>query len=202
MQKIILTSFSIVITMAFSFGQTEEATTKSGKKIIISLDGTWKYADEKISSSFNYEDCLNFIKITEDKMTGDKMATSKNRIIVSQDGGKTGLGIVLMTPSKGVLILNILASGAGNCIDKGGKVNILFTDGSKLELTTNGDFNCKGEATIYLGGVAGKKKQFEELKTKKIQAIRVWTDDGYVERDFTEDNSNMFYQTINCLTRE
>jgi len=50
-------------------------------------------------------------------------------------------------------------------------------------------------------GVLEKEKQLEELKTKKIQTMRVWTRDGYVEEDFTKDNQEEFYNVINCLTK-
>ena len=47
MQKISLTVLAIIATISVSFGQTEEATTKSGKKVILDSDGTWKYQEEK-----------------------------------------------------------------------------------------------------------------------------------------------------------
>ncbi len=58
-----------------------------------------------------------------------------------------------------------------------------------------------GKATVYFGDIFGKKKQLEELKTKKIQTMRVWTSDSYVEKDFTTDNQDEFYNVINCLTK-
>lgn len=204
MRKIILPLFTFITFCAHSFAQTEEATTKSGKKVILNSDKTWKYVtDEKIqTTSSDTSDCLKYIETTEDKMTGKKTTAAKGTIIVSKDGGKKGLGIFLMQSSSGSLIVSIQAVGAGSCIDQGNKVNILFTDGSRLELSSDGKFNCKGNATLYFGGVFGKKKQLEELKTKKIQTMRVWTSESYVEQDFTEDNRNEFFHTINCLTTE
>ena len=202
MQKITLTLFAIIAAISFSFGQSEEATTKSGKKVILNSDGTWKYAEEKKTAIPNNSDCSNFIETTEDKMTGKKSTAAKSTIVVSTDGGKKGFGILLLQSSTGGLILSIQAVGAGSCVDEGNKINILFADGSKLELASEGKFNCKGNATVYFGGIFGKKRQLEELRTKKIQTMRVWTSDGYVEKDFTEDNSNEFMQTANCLTKE
>ena len=202
MQKITLTLLTLIATISVSFGQSEEATTKSGKKVILNSDGTWKYAEEKKAATSNSSDCSNFIETTEDKMTGKKSTAAKSTIVVSTDGGKKGFGILLLQSSTGGLILSIQAVGAGSCVDEGNKINILFTDGSKLELASDGKFNCKGNATVYFGGIFGKKKQLEELRTKKIQTMRVWTSDGYVEKDFTEDNSNEFMQTTNCLTKE
>ena len=203
MKKITLTLIAIIAIITFSFGQTEEATTKSGKKVILNPDGTWKYAEEKKKvTTTDPSDCSNYIETTEDKMTGRKTTAAKSSIVVSTDGGKKGLGILLMLSEKGTIIMSISAVGAGHCIDEGDKINILFADGSKLELASDGKFNCQGDATVYFGGVFGKKKQLEELKSKKIQTMRVWTSDGFVEKDFTSDNSQEFFQTINCLLNQ
>ncbi len=204
MRKIILPLFTFITFCAHSFAQTEEATTKSGKKVILNSDKTWKYvADEKTqTTNFVISDCSKYIETIEDKMTGKKTTAAKGTIIVSSDGGKKGFGIILMQSSSGFLIVSIQAVGAGSCIDQGNKINILFTDGTRLELSSDGKFNCKGNATLYFGDVFGKNKQLEELKTKKIQTMRVWTSESYVEQDFTEDNRNEFFHTINCLTTE
>jgi len=106
-----------------------------------------------------------------------------------------------MSTIKNSLILSIYADGAGSCIDKGSKINILFTDGTRLELLTDGDFNCKSKATVYFGDVFGKKKELNELKSKKVTTMRVWTSDSYVEEDFTTDNQNVFFYTVNCLMK-
>jgi hypothetical protein len=46
MYKIILTVIVLFLIQSVSFGQTEEATTQSGKKVLLYADGTWKYADD------------------------------------------------------------------------------------------------------------------------------------------------------------
>ena len=59
----------------------------------------------------------------------------------------------------------------------------------------------EGNATVYFGDIFGKKSQLAELKSKKIQTMRVWTNDSYVEKDFTKENQDEFYNVINCLTK-
>ena len=113
----------------------------------------------------------------------------------------TGFGIYMMLSSPNAIILVIQAVGAGSCIDEGAKINILFTDGTRLELLTDSKFNCDRKATVYFGGIFGKKNQLSQLKTKKIQTMRVWTEDGYVERDFSSENQDAFYYTLNCLSK-
>lgn len=202
MKKIALTLLTVMLILTVSFGQSEEATTAAGKKVILNTDGTWKYAEiKKDTAKVNSSDCSNWITTETDKVSGNTTTTGISTLVVSTDGGNEGFGIFMMKSSQGGLILIIQAAGAGNCIDKGAKINILFTDGSRLELASDGDFNCKAKATVYFGGVFGKKKQLAELKTKKIQTMRVWTSDSYVEKDFTEDNQAEFYNVINCLTK-
>lgn len=155
---------------------------------------------KEVSKKKDTSSCADYIETSTDKMTG-KQSTYGNRVTVSGDGGKTGLSLFLLNGINGALILSIQAVGAGNCIDKGDKINILFKDGSKLELYSDGKFNCDGNATVYFGGVFGKKTVLNQLKEKKINTMRVWTNNSYVEEDFSEDNGNDFYHTINCLTK-
>ncbi len=202
MEKFTTTFLMVIMTMTLAFGQTQEATTSDGKKVILNSDGTWKYVEtKKVSLDSNSSDCSNWISTETDKVDGTTTTAAKNTLIVSTDGGKKGLGIFMIQSSKGGLILSIQAVGAGSCIDEGAKINILFTDGSRLALSNDGKFNCKGKSTIYFGDVFGKKSQLEELKTKKIQTMRVWTSDSYVEKDFTKENQEEFYNVINCLTK-
>ena len=95
----------------------------------------------------------------------------------------------------------IEAMGGGSCIDKGNKINILFTDGSRLELFSDGKFNCQGQATVYFGGIFGKESQLAELILKKIATMRVWTSNSFVEKYFSTKNSNDFFQIVNRLTK-
>lgn len=192
----------VFLTIYSVAGQNEEATTKSGKKVILNSNGTWKYVETKKDSiKANTTKCSKWITTETDKVTGSTTTAAKKSIVVSNDGGKKGLGIFMLNDSEGGLILLIQAVGASNCIDKGSKINILFVDGSRLELQSDGKFNCQGEATVYFGGIFGKEIELEELKTKKIETMRVWTNDSFVEKDFTNTNQDEFLNVINCLTK-
>jgi len=35
--------------------------------------------------------------------------------------------------------------------------------------------------------------------TKEIETMRVWTQKGYVEKDFSSDQSKQFMKTVDCL---
>jgi len=203
MKKIMTIFMTVLITVNFAFGQIQKATTENGKNVFLNDDGTWNYADTfKTETTYlDPNDCSNWVRTEEDKVSGVSFTSMKEYLIVSKNGGKNGFGITLMLTDRNTIILSIKAVGAGGCIDKGGKINILFTDGSRLELASDGDFNCKGNATIYFGSVFGKKKQLEELKTKKIDVMRVWTSNSYVQENFDDDQAEQFKNAINCLTK-
>jgi len=97
------------------------------------------------------------------------------------------------------LIFNIQAVGAGNCIDDDNKMNVLFKDGTRLEFKNNGKFNCDAEFTLYFGGSYGKRQELQSFIKKEVETIRIWTSKSYVEKDFTNKQSQQLMKTIQCL---
>jgi hypothetical protein len=178
-----------------------EATTKDGKKVYLFDNGTWKYVDtakvDQIQTSF---ECSDIISTNTDKITGRTSIMAKESIVVSNDGGKTGLGIIVFKIEESIVV-SITAAGAGSCIDDDDKMNVLFRDGTRLELINNGKYNCDAKFTLYLGGAFGKKKELELFKTKEIESIRVWTSSSYVEKDLTPEQSKELMKTIECLAK-
>lgn len=198
----ILIIILFVFVSRISLAQIIHATTENGKKVILNNNGSWKYdvennLPENKSENIN---CSNWIIKQEDKVSGSSVLTMKNPIIVSQDGGENGL-IIRLVFSSNTIILNIIANGAGRCIDKNAKINILFKDGSRMELLNESDFNCKGSATIYFGGIFGKKNKLIDFKNKNIETIRVWTSDSYVQETLDEEQSMYFRSALNCLSK-
>lgn len=204
MKKLFLTTLIFAISTIQLIAQTE-ATTNQGKKVILNDDGTWKYKENEIiktnENNPSTENCSKYIVTTEDKVTGKTSTASKDMLIVSKNGGKKGFGIFLMKGEKSV-IMSIQAVGAGGCIDDKAKMNILFRDGSRLELSNDGKFNCDAKYTLYFGGYFGKKKELEQLKTKEIETMRIWTSKSYVEENFTNDDSKELMESLTCLSIE
>lgn len=197
MKKLFLLS-TLCLLSVVCFSQIE-ATTKDGKKVILNNDGTWKYLDkpENKTISSNYE-CSDLISTETDKMTGKTSTGAKESLIISDDGGKYGFGIYMLKTEKSI-IFSIKAVGAGSCIDDDNKMNVLFRDGTRLEMSNNGKFNCEAKFTLYFGGIFGNKEQLEMFKTKEIETLRIWTSKSYVEKDFTPDQSKRFMKTVECL---
>lgn len=197
MKKVIVSMLILTLVAFQSIAQTK-ATTEDGKKVILNQDGTWKYDDSKeVKDTVSFA-CSDLIATETDKMTGKTSVASKNTLIISEDGGKTGFGFFLMKGANSI-IFSIQAVGAGSCIDDENKMNVLFKDGTRLTLQNDGKFNCDAKFTLYFGGSFGKKKQLEMFRTKEVETIRIWTSKSYVEKDFSAEQSKQLKQTVNCL---
>jgi hypothetical protein len=200
-RRIILTVLIFSITN-FMFSQIT-AETSEGDKVELNKDGTWDFVKEEPTNSVASPpvesiECSDVISTTEDEMTGKKTTAMKETLIISENGGKSGLGLYLMKSNKSI-ILSGKAVGAGSCIDDDDKMNILFRDGTRVEIANNGDFNCKASFTVYFGGVFGNKKNLELLKEKEIEKMRIWTSDGFVEKEFSQQQSKELLTAFNCL---
>jgi len=197
-KSILLPLFALVVS--YISAQTE-ATTIDGKKVILYENGTWKPAEATpvVTNENTISDCSKYISKEVDKVTGESSTSSKDMILISSDGEKSGFGIYIFSTAKNEIIFSIQAVGAGNCIDDDNKMNVLFRDGTRLELINDGKFNCDAKYTQYFGGIFGKRKELEMFRTKEVETIRIWTSKGYVEEDFTPDQSKLFIKTIDCL---
>lgn len=85
------------------------------------------------------------------------------------------------------------------CIDKSALINILFTDGSRLAIMANSEFNCNGRCPIYFGKGFGRNDEIKQLSTKRVKTIRIATYDGYEQVDLTANQQEKFYIHSNCI---
>lgn len=149
-------------------------------------------------TSFVYsQDCERWVKYQEDKVGGTGYYVNKESIIVTNDN-TSGFNITVMETNKSI-IFSIVAVGAGRCIDEKSKVQILFEDDSRIELLTNGKFNCENSAVVYFLNIFGRKWEYEQLSTKKIKTMRVWTSRGHVEENFTDEKSEQLKNVFRCV---
>lgn len=201
MNKQLFTLIILICSLTSICGQLK-ATTEDGKNVILNENGSWEFVKSEILTSeqpLKPSDCGAFISTEIDKVTGKSTTASKETLIISSDGGRTGFGILMLNIS-GTVVLSIQAAGGGSCIDDDDKMNILFRDGTRIELINNGKFNCEGKFTLYLGGKLGGKKELESFKSKEIEIMRIWTSKSYVEMDFNVSQSRQFLQTVSCLS--
>jgi hypothetical protein len=198
--------------------QSQEATTGAGRKVILYADGTWKYADEKKETVAVTEtkikevekktaapvttlpgDCNDYLEIFEEPKSGIKSTRSKNLLIITKEGEDKEIGISFTKNNRGVISITLKPVGAGECIAEGSKINIVFTDGSKLDLSNDAFTNCKGEAMVSFGGQYGRKKQWELLRTRPVRSIRMWTQTGSVSEDLNKESQEQLIKLLSCL---
>lgn len=140
--------------------------------------------------------CSKYVIQTEDKITGEKTAEMKNFIKVSL-GSKSLTFFLLRTPASRDVYLNISVIGASRCVNEDDKANILFTDGTRLEVL-NLSFNCKANFSAFI--YPNQEKDTPSyLTTKTIKTIRVWTSDSYVQLDIPIAKATILMESFRCL---
>jgi hypothetical protein len=197
MRKRLLLIALLIITLV-TYSQIE-ATTDDGNRVSLNEDGTWNYLDTPVSDSLEFT-CEEVIETKVDKMLGITTPVSLEVLVISEDGGETGFGILALKLMDFVL-LSVQAVGEFHCIDDGDFLFILFRDGTRVVLEHEGDFNCEPEHYSYFGGEYGKEEILQALSTKEVEAIRVATSDAYIDRDFTPYQSKLFMKTMECLSK-
>lgn len=198
MKRTIFTITALVFVVFSIFSQIE-ATTSTGKKVILNPDNTWTFKD---TEGLDYDcNCNDYISTQEDKVTGTVMVAAKVIVTISADPEKGCLIIDFMKGGTKTLIISFHAFGASSCVDKENKINILFRDGTKIELSNKSNFNCDNKLSEYLGGLFKKDYELELLRTKEMETIRVWTSKGFVEENLSVSQSKNIKLTIDCLMK-
>lgn len=147
--------------------------------------------------SMQAQTCADVITIKHDEVEGTTYVSQKYPILLL--GNEKSIGMQWIRTEENIKILVIKAIGASPCIDKGSDIQFLFRDGTRLTIKNENDFNCKNNVFAYFGGVFGKSKTLDILKSKSIKIIRIWTMDSYVELPFTIEDSQSFTDVINCM---
>lgn len=153
-----------------------------------------------VNISMAQNSCDKIIITETDKMTGSSFPQAKEAILMSKDGGVTGINMGIFLISE-MIVLDGVALGDGSCIDQGLAI-FLFRDGSKINVRLQNDFNCKNEYTIYIGGSLGEASDHKALMEKEVEAIRIPTKQGFVQEDLTQAQSKMIVDVIKCLSSD
>lgn len=144
------------------------------------------------------QNCDSLTTRLTDKVTGKTSTSAKANIVLTGDGGRTGISVYCLK-YKDLVILSLHIAGAGPCISATDKVNILFASGEKLELKNDNAANCKGDFKLYFGGDFGKSDNLQQLQKSAIKTIRVWAGTSFVQQDMTAKQSAQLQATLNCL---
>ena len=134
------------------------------------------------------------------------VSSVKDDIVIKKDE-KNKLILALLAMER-TIILSIIVVGGGDCIDETNKMNVVFRDGTKLEMLNNGGFNCDAEFSIFFGGDFGHKKELGLFLTNEIETIKISTRkstidkarNNVVEVAVPPDTSKLIMESITCLT--
>jgi hypothetical protein len=173
------------------------AVTDDGKDVTLDDNGTWSFTEAPVVLAEEAEPSCALVKTQMDEVTG-KSNTFMTPIAVSDDND-TGFIWSLVLGETGTVIWVTQAYGASSCIDKGDKTNILFTDGSRIEMAKHTPFSCDNRSTVFFGIASARQEQLAALSTKSIKTMRVWTHDGYVERSPTTEQAVALRDSFACL---
>ena len=190
----------LLVLLCSAIGAQAQTTaiTNDGRRVILNDDGTWKALDAKGDAAAVDTSC-GALMINGTDASG-KPTTTSQLIVVSYDGGTSGLAIILSQGAKkGHLTLNLTCAGAKGCVKKYAKVNLTYRDGSHETVVSDAQENCKGDVPIGMGGTFGRKELLASLGSKEVRTIRVWLGDMFVERDLSEANSVTLMHTVRCM---
>lgn len=133
-----------------------------------------------------------------DRVTNDTTRISKTNIVLTDDGGKSGIAITCLK-YQGNIIMSFKVVGAGSCVGQSDKINFLFSDSSRLEIKNDHKFNCQGTLKLYFGGPFGKLEQLNKLLSGNVATIRAWTGSQFVQRNLTIRQAKQLRETMDCL---
>lgn len=144
--------------------------------------------------------CEEYIEHQVDEVTGwDLGKSSKQNIILLGKENGTSMGILVTTLPDNAIVITFSITHQNPCIESSGKLNVLFRDGTRIELKNNGQPNCKGNHYQLFRGPFNKEEELELLSLKEIRTVRVWTTTGFVDAEFSIEQSRLLRNVLICI---
>ncbi|HEY8936397.1 MAG TPA: hypothetical protein VIM65_14290 [Cyclobacteriaceae bacterium] len=168
---------------------------------------TCLYANIVLAQSQATSPCDSRLLTQFDSVKGEYVSNIKDEIVIKKDeDNKLSLSLLAMEHT---IVLSIAVVGGGDCIDETNKMNIVFRDGTRLEMLNNGGFNCDAEFSVFFGGDFGHKKELGLLLSREIESIKVTTRkstidkarNNVVEVPVSTETGKLIMESITCLTK-
>lgn len=96
--------------------------------------------------------------------------------------------------------INFVNSRANNCIEQGASYKFTFADSTVLEIPTEANANCKGNAYFYLSKQTAKATFLQKLATVQLKDVEIPLKGKNHKTYFPEQQSLFFMNTITCLS--
>lgn len=143
--------------------------------------------------------CSPLIMEVADRMTGDTFMTTRNDIVIESEGDEA-ISITLIAKKAGKMWLMTMAfvTSRKPCIDEKKEIFFLYEDGSRSQMKSSAEYNCKGISKIIF--LLSLNADFaSDIMTKKVKAIRVMDNSSFTEGDLTDEQANYLQQSFTCL---
>ena len=151
--------------------------------------------------AINAQNCSDWIKSEYDEVTGITVNSMKDRLYINKDGQrKVSIHVAQKIENGEKEIVLTIDIKDGGCINNQNCIIFLFTDGTRLKELNHGSDNCEGFTMLNIGisDYDGNTiKSF--LEQKKIKTLRIYTNDSFVQVDFTETNQDKLIKTLKCI---
>lgn len=173
------------------------ATTDNGKKVILHENGTWEYEKEKTKVKIKNHECNTIIETLEDKMTG-QISQIMSKPITITNSNSEGI-LISLIKAKGVIAFSTSVVSDMPCIEKGGKIYLLFEDGSRFTLLNILDFNCDGNSMAAFSITTNNEDALEKFKNKKLDSVRVVFSKGSADFKLGKKQAEKLKNGFLCL---
>lgn len=153
------------------------------------------------------QDCSLLTKT--ENYSGYIITSSKEGVVISDDG-KTGLKVLIMRATTGVIAISFQTIDKDViCVQKGNTGEVEFTDGSKISIENVKDLNCEGVFAYFLGEQIQKGKELEYFMTKPIKSVNLQYSDTenhklvkyFRKTNFSNEQGEKVMQIIQCLSQ-
>jgi hypothetical protein len=153
------------------------------------------------TTTIKAQNCSDWILTEYDEVTDITVISMKDRMYIDKDGQRKVSIHVAQKLENGeketVLTIDIKDGG---CISNQNGIIFLFTDGTRLKELNHGADNCVGFAMLNIGIPDYEGNSIKSyLEQKKIKTLRIYTNDSFVQVDFTAANQHKLIQTLKCI---
>lgn len=201
----------ILTVLIFSSCGNNDSNLEKLKKQTDSLEKdleiTLKELDEGIMKDeidYNNTDCKYWVVSKKDDITGKTDTKIKSTIVIGTKQlannkikiPKLNAEISVRKDNKEIVI-RFDVNGLSPCVDEKDKINILFTDDSKMEIVNQAEYNCDGQIVVWL---TAKSKKLLDLKSKKIKKIRATISNQSLDLEFSDNNAVHLNKVLSCIS--
>jgi len=153
------------------------------------------------TTTIKAQKCSDWVITEYDEVTDITVISMKDRMYIDKDGQRKVSIHVAQKIENGeketVLTIDIKDGG---CISNQNGIIFLFTDGTRLKELNHGADNCVGFAMLNIGIPDYEGNTIKSyLEQKKIKTLRVYTNDSFVQVDFTATNQEKIIKTLKCI---